>query len=296
MKINLFIAFSFVIFQAMFAQERGLSSNDSLSIWSDILFTSSLVKTRTIAAEQVELQLKKLLLENKLDSNLLNSNLVRLKIPDKQVEIYSYQFEEEKNRFQYAAYIKLENGKVIQLKRENRDYQRIRREEFDETNWYGAVYYHILPLVFGVDRYYILFGFSQNANGEKFKIIETLKIDNDKIKFGLPVFKIVDDANEEETINRQIIRYSNNSTCLLRYEEEDRQIVYDHIITYDDPNAPNMKFFLPDGSYEAFELNNNNWTYISKLKTESAETAPREKPILDNKSKDLFGKDKKRAK
>jgi hypothetical protein len=63
-------------------------------------------------------------------------------------------------------------------------------------------------------------------------------------------------------------------------------------MNYQDPNEANRTYFYPDGTYEGFEFRNGNWKYIEKLKVEIQKSAPREKPVLNDKSKDIFGREK----
>ncbi|NOT36399.1 MAG: hypothetical protein HOP11_03360, partial [Saprospiraceae bacterium] len=223
-----------------------------------------------------------------------NNNIIRLKVPDKEIEIFTWQSEKATKDFDYHCLIKNEDGSLLKFTRENRDYSRIRREEFNKDNWYGAVYYHILPQSFGNQNYYILFGFAQNSSEEKFKIIETISFNTNDLKLGLPVFPYVDKDKESTTLNRMLIKYSQGSNCLLRFEEVEKQIIFDHMIYYEDFGSGTMGSYLPDGSYEAFEYKGKTWKYIPKLKVEVQSTPPRERPVLDGNTKDIFGKDNKK--
>ncbi|MEO6189337.1 MAG: hypothetical protein ABIO44_02205 [Saprospiraceae bacterium] len=294
MRIWLTLICAFNILSSTIAQNTVMSSNDSLEFWSDVMFNAHLGKSRGMASKQTLNILTRLVESKHLDDTKLNPNIVKLKFADQNIELYSWQCELDNNQFEYYGFVKKSDGTIESLTREVRDYNRIRTEEFNSTNWYGAVYYYLIPKTFGLDKYYVLFGFAQNENNEKFKIIETVKINNNELIFGTPVFDIKDEDGESHTYNRQIIKYSQSVNCQLRYEELDSMIVYDHIINYQDPIAPQIQNYFPDGSYEAFEYSQNQWKFISKLKTESVKDAPREKPVLDNKTKDLLGREKKK--
>ncbi|MCC6817237.1 MAG: hypothetical protein IT267_12550 [Saprospiraceae bacterium] len=274
------------------AQKTELSSVDSLKIWSDILYSGKLEETRIIASLNVENLLTRHIQNN--DIGDLHPNIIVLKFPDQNQIICTWQVEMATGEFEYFGLLRNQKGEITKFKREIRDYTRIRREEFNEANWYGAVYYHILPQSFGKENYYILFGFAQNNLGERFKIIETINFKDGKPLFGSPVFPYTDQDGEKSDINRVIIRYSQSGTCLLRYEEVEKQIVFDHMINFQDTNSPEGSNYLPDGSYEAYEFKNNHWKYISKLNVEVQKTAPREMPILNNNDKDLFGREKRK--
>ncbi len=284
--------YTFILLQSK-AQQSNLVSLDSLRIWSDILYSAKLEETRRIASDHVESLMINLIEKNILNQESLHPNIVVLKIPDQNIYIYTWQVELATQEFEYKGLIRLDNGIIIQLSREQRDISRIRREDFNPSNWYGAVYYHILPQSFGDKKYYLLFGFTQNQLGEKYKIIEPISISNGSANFGLAIFPYIEEDKEKSTYNRVVIKYSQTGNCMLKYEELEQEIVYDHMIPFEDMNSPEITQYLPDGSYEAYKYENNKWNYISKLKIEVQKTAPRDKPILDNSSKDIFGKVKK---
>ncbi len=297
MKVGLLICSIYLLFADVnFCQTGPDNSNDSLTFWSDVMFHSEIARFRQFASTKVDDIIFRLLSSQKLDTNSLPQNIVRLKLPNSNTELFSWQCELENNSFNYFCYVKFPNGRVIKLNREERNLNRIRNEEFDDHNWYGSIYYYIIPIKFGTDPYFVLFGFSQNSNKEKFKIIETLKFDGERIKLGVPVFKLSEESGDEEIFRRQVIKYSSNANCQLQFESKDSLIVYDHIIHYQNPNNPEVDNYYPDGSYEALNYSNGVWSYISKMSTESMPAAPRSKPVLDSKTKDLFGKDIKKRK
>ncbi len=47
---------------------------------------------------------------------------------------------------------------------------------------------------------------------------------------------------------------------------------------------------IPDGTYEAYRLNNGKWEYVEKVFDQILDEAPRPSPVLNGRSgKDLIG-------
>ncbi|MFN8330009.1 MAG: hypothetical protein U0T81_02130 [Saprospiraceae bacterium] len=271
--------------------QKIISPNDSLAFWSDVMFNVHDPTHRELAAVRAEDLLYRLLRDGQLDESRLNPNIIRLELPHYKSHLFTWQCEKN-NLYDYFGYYVDSLRNIVRFHREPRQYDRIRNEQFDSDHWYGAVYYHVLPYTFGEESYCVLFGFAQNELKEKFRIIEIMDLHKGIVRLGIPVLKLKDEQGEEFTAQRQVVRYSSTANCVLRFEPDNDMIVYDHIITFEDPMAPGVSSMLPDGSYEAFQYHNGKWNYISKLQTEIQNSAPREKPIL-NQKKDLFGRDKK---
>jgi len=68
-------------------------------------------------------------------------------------------------------------------------------------------------------------------------------------------------------------------------------IVFDQLMEIGGPDGRTL--YVPDGTYEAYSWKNQRWRYIDQLPTESMDKAPTPKPILDARSKDLFGRENK---
>lgn len=285
--------FSCFIYNYSFGQNVIVTDKDSLGFWSDVMFNSRFPKHRILAAGKVSDLFKRVVEKGSIMASELNSNIVRLAPEDLSFEMFTWQYEGENNVWNYDGLVRLKSGKVYVLSREQRDYDRIRFEEFSPENWYGAVYFHLLPETFGKEDYFMLFGFAQNSRLEKFKIIETFHIKNDQIIFGSKEFKIKEENGDEILTNRHVIRYSQQSNCTLTYEPKSKMIVFDHITKYETPNQKNVFMLVPDGTYEAFNYQSGKWKFDPYLPTTKMEEAPRERQILDDRPKDLFGNPKR---
>ncbi|MBN1184739.1 MAG: hypothetical protein JXB49_20805 [Bacteroidales bacterium] len=129
----------------------------------------------------------------------------------------------------------------------------------DKDNWFGALYYKIIPVKHKKKEYYVLLGLDLNNFLTTKKIIETLYFDDkENIKFGTDVFFI-----NRKKQRRVIFEYSSNATMTLNSIEKNRIILFDHL----SPSRPSLEgkyeHYGPDFSYDALILKKGIWDYVS---------------------------------
>lgn len=271
------------------AQSALSTGLDSLKFWGEVMVNSSTPAYRKIAAEEVGRHLESTLASGKLDSAVQIPGIIALRPSDLSFTLYTWQFESESGLWNYRGLVQDKDGLLVKLKNEKRDYLKIRRDPFDQDRWYGALYYQISSGTYGKSEpYYVLLGFAQNNRREKFKIIEALRIRDGKVVFGFDDLMIEENKDEEFAASRQIIRYSPEASCAVNFE--DNQIIYDHITRVEDARSDGPALYVPDGTYEALEYKGGKWKHIRQLENTLLKEPPREKPILDNRPKDLFGR------
>lgn len=124
----------------------------------------------------------------------------------------------------------------------------------DAANWYGALYYKIIPVQKGSRTMYTLLGWDGNTTMSNIKLVDAMYINGSSVKFGSPIFKI-----GKETKKRVFYEHSEKVTMMLRYEEDRKRIMMDHL----SPESPTMKgyysFYVPDLSYDAFVFEDKKW-------------------------------------
>jgi hypothetical protein len=275
------------------AHSQSISTSvDSLRFYGDAMFSLRLKENKSFAENQF-LNLADRLVQDNKDSSLLtfHPSFIITESKDKFLKIVSWQIENESKEYRYYAFIFSKDAKPILIRSQERNLDRINYETFNKENWYGAMYYHFLPEIIG--GFYTVFGYRFSKEGYKYRIIEMIRVNEDTVEFGSPIFKVTDEKGGEDFLYRKLISYSASANVALRYDEEVKMIYFDHIDRFTDPKSGEL-LRAPDGTFEAFELKNNYWNYIPYHKLQILETAPREKPVLDNKSKDLFGRDKKK--
>lgn len=143
-------------------------------------------------------------------------------------------------------------------------------------NWYGALYYKIIPVKINDITCYTLLGWDGYTAVSNRKIIDIISINsNDDLFFGMPVFK-----TEKGIKSRVILEYAENSKMLLRYDyqaikiqkrkkikkENTWLIVMDRLIPMDPTMEGNKRYYVPAGNiYDGFIFLNGYWVLAEDL-------------------------------
>lgn len=131
----------------------------------------------------------------------------------------------------------------------------------DNRHWMGALYYQIQEYKHNKKTYYLLMGWDgENALLNR-KLIDILWFDeNGQPKFGSPVFD-----NGGDIQSRMIFTFAEDATILLRYEKEEKIIIFANTV----PPNPNMKgqfqYYLPDGTYDFMRYKKGFWVRYEYL-------------------------------
>jgi hypothetical protein len=153
------------------------------------------------------------------------------------------------------------------------------------VNWIGAVYYDIVKTNYNGKNYYTLIGFDNNSVMSNKKWIEVMTFDqkNEPV-FGGQYFNYQQDSLKRATQYRYSLEYKKEARAILKYDEDSKLIIVDHLISETD--EPDNKWtYVPDGDYEAFKWQNGQWIHIDKLYNYKLEDghAPVGEPLLDSK-------------
>ena len=124
----------------------------------------------------------------------------------------------------------------------------------EADNWYGALYYKIIPTDKGSKTVYTLLGWDGNSSMSTMKLIDVLYFSGDNPKLGSPIFK-----TKDVTYKRMFFEHSKKAVMSLKYEQHYDRIIFDHL----SPETPDLagfySFYVPDFSYDAFVWENNKW-------------------------------------
>lgn len=133
-------------------------------------------------------------------------------------------------------------------------------EILESENWYGALYYKIIPVDKGSKKVYTVLGWDGNTTMTNCKVIDVLSFTGSQVKIGSPMFK-----QHGQTLNRVYFEFSEKCTMYLNYEEDRERIILDHLM----PEVPSMKgiysFYVPDLSYDAYVIDKNKWILVEDV-------------------------------
>jgi len=213
----------------------------------------------------------------------------KLYAPDSVFRIFTWNisFDDYYARQRGAIQIRTNDGslKLIPL----RDFSEFTSDVMDsvrtKANWVGAVYYDIVKTTYNGRNYYTLIGFDRNTEMSNKKWIEVLTFDakNEPV-FGGQYFSFEKDSAKRAPQFRYSLEYKKEARAILKYDEDNKLIIVDHLISETD-EPENKWTFVPDGDYEAFKWQNGKWLHIDKLYNYKLQEgqAPVGDPLLDAK-------------
>lgn len=128
-------------------------------------------------------------------------------------------------------------------------------------NWYGAIYYQLIEITNSRGMGYTLIGWDGNDLYTHKKVIDVLYFDEKGIpKFGAPIFQA-----EKIQTNRIIFEYSRMVSMLVRWDNEYKMIVMDHLAPNNSIYEGNYKYYGPDLSYDGLKYINDLWEYVPAI-------------------------------
>jgi len=179
--------------------------------------------------------------------------------PDKQMRIVNYNIEQDDLSQKYTCFIVYYDTRkkeqfVTELKDNSFGMPTQPTEIISSDEWYGALYYKIIPISKGSKTIYTVLGWDYYGPSSQIKIIDAIYINGNSVKLGSPIFK-----QGRETLKRVYFEHSKKSSMALNYEENRKRIIFDHL----SPESPNLKnyrsYYVPDMSYDAFVFDNGKW-------------------------------------
>jgi hypothetical protein len=186
--------------------------------------------------------------------NLLKNVSVQ-ESPDKKIKIFSWVLPSADGNnytfFGFVQWFKDTSASLFELIDSTNTILKPESEKLRNDRWLGAIYYSIIPVKKSGKVYYTLLGWKAIDQKITQKIIDVLYIEGNKMKFGFPLFK-----TGSVYKNRMIFNYDAQASMSLRYDDEYKGLVFDHISTDKKNTAVPAG---PDGTYDAFKLKKGKW-------------------------------------
>ncbi len=222
------------------------------------------------------------------------------KMPDdKSFRIFTWEVKQADNEFKYYGFIQWPDGRLLALNDKFKEAEDLKNEEFTTDNWLGSVYYNLMEVnPVGGDRYYLLFGINRWSKAENVKLVDVLFFTKSgKPIFGKPVFRKSEQKESDVFFNRLLFKYAADGYMTVNYNPGMEMIVFDNLIPKMSRIPGEGQTYVSDGSYVGYVWDKKHWNLVSKIATQVMDTAPRPKPILDNrKGKKINGELQKKSK
>lgn len=179
--------------------------------------------------------------------------------PDKKIRIINWNVEQDDQSQIYYCFVlnnekKNSTHKLIELRDVSPFMPGRPSDIVNAEEWYGALYYKIVPFKKGSKTVYVILGWDGNTTSSNLKIIDAMVFSGNTVKLGSPIFKVGD-----ELFKRMYYEHSEKVTMSLKYEESRERIIFDHL----SPESPGLKgfysYYVPDFTYDAFVIEGNKW-------------------------------------
>jgi len=195
--------------------------------------------------------------------------------PDRRFRIFTWHLMNQDGSYRYYGTIQMNNAsgklQMFPLVDYSPTFSSPQDSVTTNSDWYGAQYYKVIPVTYGVSTpYYVLLGWKGNNVKSTKKVIEVLYFKNGKAIFGMPVF----DGDKERAGKKRIVfEYNRQVSSLLNYLPKEGTIVFDHLAPPDPKMTGKFESYGPDMSYDGFKLVNGRWKFVEDLQLKNSPTA-----------------------
>ncbi len=217
--------------------------------------------------------------------------------PDSTIKLYTWNVPLEGGVHEYYGFIQQYNGddacKVFQLHDRLNAPGNLSQDQYCHDNWYGMLYYDIIPVTRENKKYYTLLGLDYNNLVTSKKIVDILYFNPGGTPcFGAPLISIDDTLQ-----NRFVLEYSSKIVISLKYKKTTRpetspeqmntddiqariqqeilrqknqespgkKIIFDHLIPVNPKFKGNYGYYGPGGTYDALIFKNGIWNYFENI-------------------------------
>ncbi len=205
----------------------------------------------------------------KSDDDLLRLFNWNIELDDHSQKYYCYILRYDTKKKKYFISELIDNSVALPMRPD---------DVLDANNWYGALYYKLIPIEKGSRTFYTILGMDANNSMSNVKIIDVLYFAGNSPRLGSPIFK-----NYDETVKRVFFEYSKKAYMSLKYEEQYNRIIFDHL----SPETPGMEgyyaYYVPDFSYDSYVLSKNKWYLKEEVVAVNPKSKEKIKVYVQNK-------------
>ena len=186
-----------------------------------------------------------------------------LKPEDEAFMIFNWNSPREDGSSNFYCYLVLprENRNLVtEFKTYKREPKKLDSRYLETTDWYGTLYYDIIPVKKGKKTYYTLLGYSPSQKFISTKYVDVLTIKGDEVSLGAPIFK-----TENGMKKRLIFKYSSEVSMTVRYQESAERLILDHLVPRIAGMQGNFQFYGPNGTFDSYVLNKHIWEFTGNV-------------------------------
>lgn len=288
MRYVLFVVGLYFLIHPNCSQAQSPVKEQDLAFFADVMMNARDGLHRERAANEFRSIMENVLADPKNTSLTFDKIpwISTISPPDSSFRIFTWQWEGQPEQVYYEGVIQLKNGTTYWLKNLNADPSDIEYFESTPDKWLGQVFYNLHQYEFEGQTEYLLFGYRKLKSGHIVKTAEALIILDGRIKFGKELF--FDDKRHGK--NRLIIKYSDNTTASLKFDNDLGKIIFDNIVSIINPYESGAVRLVPEGTYKAYTFKNGKWYFEDNVLDTRYETPPMQRTETSEPKRDLFGR------
>lgn len=261
----------------------------SLSFYADAMVSARQAENRIFAGDKFNEQFADEIAKPSSFDNAYDELIAVSKVyaPDNSFRTLTWQVDRGDGVYQYYGYLQMSDGRTYRIDTQYGDEMLREETPIAWDKWSGALVYDI----FNVDGQLYAFTFRQTDEYTKVKSCEPLVLSDGVVTLGAPILASEDGGMR----SRLVLKYSSDASATLSYEPSSQRIVYDNLAPVMGRREGQGPTQVPDGTYRAMEYKEGQWKAIENIyegltrQGPAAQGTPRR-----GKSKDLFGRDRKK--
>jgi len=189
-----------------------------------------------------------------------------MRSPDNQFRIFTWHLRTDDGHYRYYGAIQKNDPKKLSLYPlfDNSAFiQNPQDTALNNDSWYGAHYYTIIvpKRWFSKNKKYVLLGWKGHNQNSQQKVIDVLSFSKDgRPIFGADIIKLKD-----KTQHRMVFEYTSQAVMMLRYLNDKKWIVYDHLAAPNARSEGNFEVYGPDLSYDGLKYRRGKWILMEKI-------------------------------
>jgi hypothetical protein len=190
--------------------------------------------------------------------------------PDGEFRMITWNLSLADGTYDYFCFVQkkpTENGESFwhELIDHHKEISRAESRRLSKQNWYGSLYYSIIPFKLDKQKTYVLLGWEGHDKFTNKKIIESMYF-NQK---GEPVFGKAVFEGPRLNKRRVVFEYSKDAYLMLRYNDKTEQIIFNEL----QPSKPELKglysFYQPTMTYNAYQYKKGVWELVLDIKPQN---------------------------
>tara|TARA_R110002050_G_scaffold204327_2_gene339726 strand:+ start:33673 stop:34551 length:879 start_codon:yes stop_codon:yes gene_type:complete len=194
--------------------------------------------------------------------------------PDESFRMVTWNLTLTDGTYDYFCFIQMKPDKDgysdwHELMDHHKEITRAESRKLSKQNWYGALYYSIIPFKLDKETMYVLLGWEGNNKFSNKKLIESMYFSPK----GEPVFGKTVFEGPRLNKRRVIFEYSKEAYLMLRYNEKLKQIIFNEL----EPTKPELEglysFYQPTMTYNAYQYKKGEWHLVLDVKPQNKKSS-----------------------